>query len=454
MPPRMLRILILIISAPATTSALEPGQSDVALALPDSNPVLRYVSSREVVLSFTLENGVQADFVHLWVSRDRGQNWTPADSESSRPDRTVFQAPDDGRYELFLIANNSAGASSEPPTADAKPHVSIMVDTKLPTLQIHRAEMRSLAGLERKLTIELSVIDENLGDSGVRLFYRSNADSPWRDGGAVTVVDGRVKWIVEDGLPSSLDLRIVATDLAGNWAKDERLGVATTMINPTSRPVVEAPSIPAVEWVELPPLQVAHVSPVEIEHGYTADAGSPPQDEPKTADRASYLPDPAIERLRRLSDRHMAGGQFALAEARLRDALALAPDSTDLLVRRGGALYRLEKFDEAAADFSSALLADRDNIAALEGNALVEATLRRYPEARKLLTHLLELQPRSAKTWVKLGDVEHSLGNAREALAAWERALEMEGVSAEVIRRARDRLDLFRRTRPEPSRRD
>lgn len=454
MPPRTLRLLIPIITMPAAASGLAPDESDVASAPSDSTPTLRYVSSHEVVLSFTLENGVQADFVHLWVSRDRGRNWSPADSASGRPDRTVFHAPDDGRYEFFLIANNSAGASSEPPTAGAAPHASIVVDTQPPTLQIHRAEMRSLAGLERKLAVELSVIDENLGDSGVRLFYRSNADSPWRDGGAVTVVDGQVKWIVEDGLPSSLDLRIVATDLAGNWAKDERLGVATRMINPTSRPVVEALSIPAVDRVELPPLEVAHVSPVEIEHGYVDDAGSPPQNESKTADRASHLPDPAIDRLRRLSDRHMASGQFALAEARLRDALALAPDSADLLVRRGGALYRLGKFDEAAADFSSALLDNGDNIAALEGNALVDATLRRYPEARKRLTHLLELQPRSAKTWVKLGDVEHSLGNAREALAAWERALEMEGVSAEVIKRARARLDLFRRTRPEPSPRD
>ena len=443
---RLPHMFVVMLSIPTAASALD-SSGTVAEDSQVAGPALRHIASRDVILSFTLDHDAVADFVHVWVSRDAGKNWTPADVESTRANRAVYHAPDDGRYDFFVIAHNAAGGSSEPPTAGSPPHLSILVDTKPPTLQVRRAEIRSLADIQRKLVVELTAFDENLGDSGVRLFFRSRADSPWRDGGVVQVADGKINWVLQDGLPAKLDIHIVAIDLAGNWTADDRLNVETTLIVPATQPAAIAPSISAVTVEEPELFVVEHVKPVEIERGF--DRAERPSPAASTI-AAQPRRDPAVDRLRRLADRHIAGGQYALAEARLRDALELMPDAPDLLVRRGGALYRLNRFDEAGADFSSALRADSDNIAALEGNALVDATLRRYPDARKQLARLLELQPRSAKTWVKFGDIEHNLGNAREAIAAWERALETEGVSAKVIERARERLKLFRRPRREP----
>ena len=85
----------------------------------------------------------------------------------------------------------------------------------------------------------------------------------------------------------------------------------------------------------------------------------------------------------------------------------------------------------------------------IDGLALVEATQRRYPEARSHLLHLLRLSPQSGKHWLHYGDAEHLLGNATAATAAWEKVLNLEPADEHIREKAQKRLKLFAQQRPD-----
>ncbi len=450
-----------------------------------AQPELRYIASRAVVLAYAVDEAVPVDAVELWFRRTPDQPWAPVEFEAMRPGCLTYNAPDDGPYDFYLILRNAGGASAPPPTATAAPHARIMVDTVPPVVQIHRAQVRSLAAMDRRLSVELTASDEHLGPAGVRLFYRPaetesapsrSPDSaqtdlergndlepfsrpedvaPWRDGGAVEVRDRGFKWPLPDDLPDRLDLRIVVADLAGNQAADERHAVPTVLVSPNGEPPAESAGVaevaPAEDGV------MAHVERVEVPMvtpvAAPGDASAEAAHAAAEVDGRAAPPDPAdadakaasqeARRMAEIAARHLRAREYDLAAARFRDGLKLVPNDPDLLTGLGGVLYRMEQFEDAAAQFGSALLAEPEHVGALEGYALVEATQRRYPEARKRLGQLLRLQPRSARHWLHLGDIEHKLGNTREALDAWQKAVDLESAPPEIVEQGRKRLRYF-----------
>ena len=141
----------------------------------------------------------------------------------------------------------------------------------------------------------------------------------------------------------------------------------------------------------------------------------------------------------------MDAGRYGLAAARLEDALELNPDDPDLISALGGASYRRGDFEDAERKFRAALGLNADHLESVEGLALLDATLKRYPQARERSRHLLKLKPESAKIWLFLGDVEHKLGNLQPALDAWRRSLKVSDTNARMIKEAQRRLDCVRR---------
>ncbi|NUQ50851.1 MAG: tetratricopeptide repeat protein, partial [Phycisphaerae bacterium] len=129
--------------------------------------------------------------------------------------------------------------------------------------------------------------------------------------------------------------------------------------------------------------------------------------------------------------------------ARLREAVALWPGSSDLLASLGGVQLRARRLDQASHAFQRALQLDPKHRAALEGAALVGVAQNRYPEARDHLRKLLELEPRAGRFWLHYGDVEHRLGQRRSALDAWRRVLSLESDESDLRSRALRRLSLF-----------
>jgi tetratricopeptide (TPR) repeat protein len=373
----------------------------VALAAPP-----QYVASRRITLEFRLSARVAVDEILVWVSTDTGRSWQAAEVTREGREHVRYLAPADGRYDFYLVLRNAAGSSAAPPEPGSSPTATVVVDTLAPLIQAHDAEIER-ADDALRVSLRATLIEENLSETGVHLFYRDGSEH-WVDSGAATVLDGRIVGSLPTCDAQAVDLRVVVADLAGNVAAADVLRVNIPEASPVQPPETQ-PATPAPPVEPVPPAP----APAEVKH------------------------------LRELACDFMAEGRFSLAAARLEDALALAPKDADLLVELGTALYRAGRYDDAAGQFHAALIERPDHSGALDGLALVAVTQRQYPQARDYLLQLQRLRPNSGPVWLRSGDVEHRLGHTEPALAAWRKVLNAADADDSVRDGARRRLAYF-----------
>jgi predicted negative regulator of RcsB-dependent stress response len=400
-----------------------------------------YAGSRTVIVSCPSSNGAEVDRIHLWVSTDQGQTWQEADAVRNGSHTVRYEAPSDGNYQFYIVLENSAGRSAASPSSGSRPHLSLIVDTAAPTLQLHAAQQSRAPDGGAEVCIEISLVDEHLGSAGIRLFYRANADAGWHDAGPVSPVGGVITWRPPADVPEMVDVRVVATDLAGNRSVDELRDVRIERRNATVPPEGVAAPRPGLDPVEVPalePVTVAPVPPVTLAGEPQLAAATQPSSEQL---RQSEL-------LRAQGARFLSEGRLALAGARFHDALELSPDDADLQVDLGSVLVQVGQYDQAANRFQRVLDTSPEHVGAIEGLALVAVNQKRYPEARSHLEHLLRLRPDAAEHWLHFGDVEHLLGNVVDARAAWEKALQLEPTDETIRAGAQERLRLFGQSRP------
>jgi len=408
-----------------------------------------HLNSRSVILTFQTEKPARIDNTRVWASSDGGNTWTTTAVASASPNSVCVDVPNDGKYGFYIVLENDGGPSAPVPTAGTAPLITVNIDTAPPTIQIHEARQANTPDGDRELLLRTSLIEENLGPAGVRVFFRTGPDPAWVDGGPVGITDGAGRWRPPPNTPPEIDLRLLVTDLAGNSAFDEVRGVSigdALLETPASvSPQVAFPATAGPDGTEnvtvqlVPPVTVAPVPPVTL-----AD-----QPEPTRAAAPSPPASNQTKRLRELAARYSAEGRLSLAGARLQDALELAPDDPDLQVDLGSVLYRTRQYDQATDRYRSALEASPDHLGAIEGLALVEATQNRYSDARSHLQHLLRLNPQPSKHWLHYGDVEHMLGNTAAARTAWEKVLEIEPADDGLRAKAQKRLELFAPKRPD-----
>jgi hypothetical protein len=381
----------------------------------------RYVASRDVLLAFG--GGENVDRVEGWVTEDDGKAWAPAEVERVGDGQVRYSALRDGRYGFYLLLENEAGRSAEPPLPGDKPHISVIVDTAPPTLQIRRAKAKSGAA-PPAVELRLTLLEENLGPGGLRLFYRAGRSQGWTDGGALHVpartadaAEAVVSWPTTAGIAERLDLMLTCTDRAGNAARDEILAVRTVAAD--HRDSDDAPRSSA-----------SRPGRGEI----ATSAPSPLQEtrSPATGDLAR------AEQMRALAARFLAEGRTDLASARFSDALAESPNDPQLLTEYGTALVRSNRLDDARQRFEAALSAAPKNTAALEGLALVAMGQQRLTDARENLKRLLEIDSGAGRVWLRYGDVEYRMGNRTAAIEAWTKAGGT--TDAQLQATARDRL--------------
>ena len=404
-----------------------------------------YLASRQIMIEYQASTTTDVT-AELWLSIDQGRTWRIVPSITVSDGSLRYFADNDGRHDLFLVLTNNAGASSDAPGPGTEPIATVIVDTVPPLVQIHDVEFETDSEGVRHTLITASLIEENLSPTGLRIFYRSSTDE-WADGGIAEYVSGFISWPTPADLGPLIDLRVVATDLAGNSAVSERLGLAVPpdqMGEPTPPPdedsdtpaPVETETMAPIEPVTIAPVVPPTMDPVVI----TPDQPQPPAATAETAPVGRT----DVQQLRDLATRFMSQGRFSLAAARLQDALELTPDDPDLLVDLGSALYRLRRYSEADKKFHAAAEILPEHISAVEGLALVAATEKRYPEAREHLQHLLRLLPDSSQYWLRYGDIEHRLGNSTQAMDAWQRVLKLPEADDELREKARRRLECFR----------
>ena len=415
----------------------------------------RYVNSRAVVLNFGVSNEVAVDTVRTWYSRDAGQNWNEIENVRTGPGSIRCDAPTDGKYWFYIVLENKGGASSPPPTAGTTPHLAVRIDATPPTLQLHRVEPITDPDRVVGLRIEASLLEENLDPAGVRIFYRHGGQATWTDAGPVLFVDGTIDWQPPTDEPGPLDVRLVVVDRAGNTASDEIAGVEIP--RPQQEIETERDRLrteTAREYttdaengapIAVAPVTVEPVQRVTIDEGQSGEArrgGAQLQ--------AQFAKEDMVNsgRLREQASTFLAKGQFALAGARLQEALKLTPDNPDLMVDLGSVYYRTRQYDQAYQQFQRADELTPGHIGALEGLALVAATQNKYPLAKEHLEKLLKLRPDAADHWLHYGDVEHMLGNQTAAQTAWQKALALDTADDTLRQKAEKRLEYFQTQKP------
>lgn len=381
----------------------------------------RFVNSRRVALCYATAAQTTIDQVHVWVSTDCGRSWQRQPDVRQFDDRVLCQTPADGRYDFYLVLENEAGTSAPPPQPGTRPHSRVIVDTTPPLMQIHACEPAVGEYDQPILRFRVSLIEEHQSTRGCRLFYRVSPTDLWQDGGEVCVTGDTAEWQPPEFDVAEVEVKLVAADQAGNRAVSSVFPVQLPRRErtPTTQPAPEQPQPIALA---ADTLQTVIREPL------------PPADPQR------------IDGLRQLALRYLREGRHPLAEARLRDALELAPNDVDLNIDLGTVLYHAKRFDAAGESYQKALGLDPDHAGALEGLAVVAATRRQYPQARMHLQRLLERNPDSALTWLRLGDVEHKLGHRTEALTAWRRATEAPADKPETHSRATLRLKRFGET--------
>lgn len=113
------------------------------------------------------------------------------------------------------------------------------------------------------------------------------------------------------------------------------------------------------------------------------------------------------------------------AVGRLRKAVTLSPEFAPGRVYLGQALLSCDSLSAALVEYKRATEIDSTNGAAYRGAAFVHMKRGEYGEAVKLLRRATEVDPRSADSWVVLGQALAGLNNIPEAIKAVEKGLEL-----------------------------
>jgi len=122
-------------------------------------------------------------------------------------------------------------------------------------------------------------------------------------------------------------------------------------------------------------------------------------------------------------------GRKAEAERWFGRAAAIEPDSIDLAHYRAMHELRNGEIEEAGRGFEKVLAAMPERLPALEGLAAVRVRQQRLPEAIALLGRATALERDPLPTLLRQGDLAMAIGDTATALAAFERARDLQGAA-------------------------
>ena len=114
-------------------------------------------------------------------------------------------------------------------------------------------------------------------------------------------------------------------------------------------------------------------------------------------------------------------------------ALALRPDSAEVLFNRSSTLFALKRFAEALASYDRALKVRPDYAEALCNRGLTLHELKRFAEALVSYDRALKVRPDYADALSNRGVTLHELKRFDEALASYDRARMLRPDSAETL---------------------
>lgn len=373
----------------------------------DAMPVVR---SQRVQLNFQVDAAAGAvTRVDAWGTRDNGRTWIPLPIARQLAAAVILQIPDEGSHGIYLVAHNAAGPSAAPPRSGDPPHVRFLLDRTAPAVQLLGVTRVANFAFRRRLVIRYSAADANLPPRPVTIEYAPKKDAQFLPVAGSLPAAERYEWQLPDSVRGSIVIRVRAEDRGGN---------AGTAVSD--------------------PIELNTPDPAEPTRMVSATQPAPLDDRlpsaPPAGDEAALTA--AVQR-------HMARGEWALAEQRLRELLAANQGRLDARNDLADVLARQGRWQDAAAEYRAVIRTAPDNAPAMGGLATALAAQQDYQSARDVLSALTRARPDDVEALINLGDMQMLAGDRAAAVATWRKASQAAGISNVLAQRVQRRLLIY-----------
>jgi hypothetical protein len=157
----------------------------------------------------------------LYLTQDGGKNWAQfvEDPEAekatsgTRYQRTL-ELPGEGVFGLYLVVRNPAGVGKAAPRPGDAPEMVIEVDTTTPSATLFKPGPDPAR--RDALLLTWSAEDRNLTARPVALEWATESEGPWQEIASDLPNTGKYSWVVPQGTPVRVYLRLRVRDTAGN----------------------------------------------------------------------------------------------------------------------------------------------------------------------------------------------------------------------------------------------
>lgn len=230
-------------------------------------------------------------------------------------------------------------------------------------------------------------------------------------------------------------LRLEATLLVDNGKVDEAVALIRGLIdNKPLKAVVPAGGTPTIE--SLSPMYDDFSNYLYISSLYSnANRGKDAIAAANKAFTVANSPERKEMAKLTLATAQQMAGEFAAAEATLREILKTTPDNPIALNNLGYFLLeRDEKVEEAFELIKKAVAMEPDNSSYLDSLGWAHYKLGNYADAEKFLLDAARIDAASSTIQEHIGDVYQKQGKAAQAKNAWEKALLLTSDAAEITR--------------------
>ncbi len=181
--------------------------------------------------------------VELWMTADRGQNWTSLGRDPDRRSPFLVELGADGVYGLKLVAKGTSGLGDPPPVPGEAPQTFVELDTTEPEVKLNPPQLAPGSG---RLAITWRANDLHLKAQPVVISYRPDRpdrpDALWQEIAGPLPNNGRFEWPLPANVAPRFQIKVDVLDEVGNAGKAISAPVTINRARPKSRIIGLDPS--------------------------------------------------------------------------------------------------------------------------------------------------------------------------------------------------------------------
>lgn len=216
-----------------TNSAYGPGS---AYGNPRQNSAnntrpIRTVNTNLVEIAYTNPSQPLAvGRVEVWGTRDGGNTWKSYGFDSDSRSPMLTRVPEEGTYGFNVVFHPLNGQPAKAPRRGQAPDMLIRVDLTRPDARLLGVDQ--VPNRPDELTIRWQASDVQLAEAPISLHYADATTGQWRPIAQNLENSGSYRWRLPAGVPSKVQIRVDAKDVAGNVASVETRNPVQTATRP------------------------------------------------------------------------------------------------------------------------------------------------------------------------------------------------------------------------------